>query len=180
MANEKVDWIKIKNEYINSNVSYRNLAQKYNIPFQTLRDRALKEKWVNERKIQRNKIGTKTAQKTAEKISEEESDRLSRINSVADRLLDKMEEAIEQLNNHLVKNKKKTKIIEYNNCQRPDKPTKEVVEEFEETEFIAGDVDRLGLKMLAGALKDVLSVSQDDDGEDEKLKEILEKIEGNI
>lgn len=180
LSNEKANWIKIKNEYINSNISYRNLAKKHNVPFQTLRDRALKEKWFNKRKEQRNKIGSKMAQKSADIIVEEELDRLSRINSVADRLLDKMEEAIDQLNNHLVKNKKKTKVIEYNNSKRPDKPTKETIKEIEEAEFVCGDIDRLGLKMIAGALKDVRNISQNDDTEDSKLDKVLAKIEGNI
>lgn len=180
MPSEKANWIKIKNEYINSNISYRNLAKKHDVSFQTLRDRALKEEWFNKRKEQRNKIGTKMAQESANKIVEEELSRLGRINSVADRLLDKMEEAIDQLNNHLVKNKKKTKTIEYKNSKRPDKPTKETIEEIEEAEFVSGDIDRLGLKMIAGALKDIRNISQNDNGEDEKLDEVLSKIEGNI
>ena len=153
-----VDWIKIKNEYVNSNISQRDLAQKYIIPYQTLRDRAAKENWFEKKKIQRSKIGAKTEQKTAEKIAEKEADRLTRIKTAADRLLDKIEEATEQLDNHFVKNKKKTKVIEYNNPDRPDKPTKETIEEYEEAEFVTGDVDRLGLKMIAGALKEVKDI----------------------
>lgn len=180
LASEKADWIKIKNEYISSNISYRDLAKKYGVVFSTLEKTARREKWTELRKKQCDKIATELRQKTAEKIAERESDRLSRINSAADRLLDKIEEAIEQLDNHLVKNKKKTKVIEYNNPDRPDKPTREIIEEFEEAEFVPGDIDRLGLKMIAGTLKDVRGISQVDEGEDEKLKEVLEKIEGNI
>lgn len=66
----KPDWPKIKNEYATANISYRKLAGKYGVAFQTLRDRAMRENWGAFRETQRHKIGTKTAQKTAEKISD--------------------------------------------------------------------------------------------------------------
>ncbi len=177
MPNEKANWIKIKNEYINSNISYRDLAEKYGVGFSTLEKVARREKWPELRRKQCDKIATKLRQKTADKIVAKELSRLDRINSVADRLLDKMEEAIDQLNNHLVKNKKKTKVIEYKNSERPDKPTKETIEEIEEAEFVCGDIDRLGLKMLAGALKDVRGISQVDEGEDERFKERMKNMQ---
>lgn len=65
-----VDWLKIKTEYINGDISYRKLAEKYGVPFPTLRDRAVGEKWSEQRNKQRNKVVTQTAQKTAEKTSE--------------------------------------------------------------------------------------------------------------
>ena len=66
----KIDWIKIKNEYINTNISQRSLAEKYKVPYQTIRDKAIKEKWFDKKKEQRSKIGAKMEQKTAEKIIE--------------------------------------------------------------------------------------------------------------
>lgn len=179
MAN--IDWIKIKNEYISTNISYRKLAEKYNISKNQIANRATAEKWQELRKKQQDKIGTKLGQKTADKIVEEESDRISRMNKVADNLLKKIEEATEQLNNHLVKNKRKTKVIEYNNDERPDKPTKEIIDEFEEAEFIAGDIDRTGLKMVVGALKDLSDIIKGDDGDDlQELDKVLKEIKGNI
>ncbi|MBR2894342.1 MAG: hypothetical protein IKC03_01615 [Oscillospiraceae bacterium] len=65
-----VDWLKIKNEYISGGISYRKLAEKYGVSFPTLRDRATKEKWKDQRDVQRNKVVTKTEQKTEEKISD--------------------------------------------------------------------------------------------------------------
>ena len=70
----KVNWIKIQNEYINGDISYRKLADKHKIKFSTLRDRAIKEKWAESKETQRNKTVTNTVQKTAEKIAESESD----------------------------------------------------------------------------------------------------------
>ena len=179
MAN--IDWIKIKNEYISTNISQRKLADKYDISFNTLRKKANKESWAELKKNQYNKITTKLQQKTADKIADKESDRISRMNKTADKLLEKIEEATEQLNNHLVKNKRKTKVIEYNNSQRPDKPTKEIIDEFEEAEFIEGDIDRTGLKMVVGALKDLSDIIKGDtsqnSSDEEKQEGLLKAIE---
>ena len=174
-----VDWIKIKNEYINTQTSYRKLADKYKISRSTLEKKAIKEKWADCRKKQCGKIEAKVGQKTAEKIAAKESDRLSRLASAADRLLEKIEEATEQLNSHLVTNRVKTKVIEYNNEDRPDKPTKEIVEENEKVEFVFGDVDKKGLKYISGALKDVKDIMQSDkDGkaDEEKQKESHDEL----
>ncbi len=69
-----VDWLKIKTEYINGNISYRKLAEKYGIPFPTLRDRATGEKWSDQRNKHRERVVTKTEQKAEEKISDALSD----------------------------------------------------------------------------------------------------------
>ena len=65
-----VDWLKVKTEYINGDISYRKLAEMHSIPFPTLRDRATSEGWKEQRDKQRNKVVTKTEQKTVEKTSE--------------------------------------------------------------------------------------------------------------
>ena len=51
-----MDWIKIKNEYINGNISYRKLAEKYNVTVRQIANVAKAENWVELRKEQRNKI----------------------------------------------------------------------------------------------------------------------------
>lgn len=93
----KTDWIKIKNEYINTNISQRMLAEKYRVSFNTLKHKANKEKWAAERKKQYNKITTKLQQKTAEKIASAEVDRISKVLELSDKLTMKIEKAIEQL-----------------------------------------------------------------------------------
>lgn len=69
-----IDWLAIKNDYINGHGSYRKLAEKYGVSFNTLKDRAVKERWSAERGEQHHKTTTKTQQKTSEKISEVLSD----------------------------------------------------------------------------------------------------------
>lgn len=65
-----VDWLKIKNDYINGLGSYRKLAEQYGVPVRTLAKHAKDEKWQEARKVHCNNIATSTQQKTAEKISD--------------------------------------------------------------------------------------------------------------
>lgn len=65
-----VDWLAIRNDYINGGGSYRKLAEKYGIPFSVLKDKAVGEKWKQAKEQQTNNVRTLTEQKTQEKISE--------------------------------------------------------------------------------------------------------------
>lgn len=155
-----VNWNKVKSEYINGYISQRKLADKHEIPYQTLRDRATKEKWFEKRKEQREKISAKTEQKTADILAEREADRLLRISNAADRLLEKIEEATEQLDQFIVTNKVKQKEVKYVSDKAGfGKPSKEIVKEVEDKRVVkATHLDRLGLKQLASALKDLRDI----------------------
>ena len=59
------NWIPLKNEYAVTNTSLREMAQKYGIPFNTIRDRAFKDKWGPARKEFRDKLIQSTIKKTA-------------------------------------------------------------------------------------------------------------------
>jgi uncharacterized protein YjcR len=148
------DWQKIKTEYITTDTSYRKLAQKYGVNPTTIAKRASKEGWQLERKHQ----ASKTLSKVLAVDSKKKADRLTRIQDATDRLLDKIEQAIDELNIQLAKNTHKEKVIEYNNPDRHDKPTKEIIHETEEIIELTSIVDRQGLKHIAAALKDIKDV----------------------
>ena len=99
MAN--IDWIAIKNEYINTNISQRKLAEKYKVSFNTLKDKANKEKWSLEKKEQYNKITTETQQKTAEIIVSAEIDRVKKMLTLTDKAQEQIETALGQLDKHI-------------------------------------------------------------------------------
>lgn len=61
-----VDWKKLKTEYITTNTSYRKLAKKYDIPFNTIQCRAKKEKWVELRNQYQDNIVAKSVKKAEE------------------------------------------------------------------------------------------------------------------
>lgn len=107
--NEKPDWVKIRNEYVSGNISYRKLAEKYNISFATLRSCAERENWTEQRKIQQHKISTKSAQKIENEIVLSETERIKRIINVTDLLLEKIELAASHIKDN--KNSKDIKQL---------------------------------------------------------------------
>ena len=149
-----MDWQKIKAEYITTDTSYRKLAQKYGISDVQIAKVGKREGWVE---LRRQHLG-KALAKALAADEKKKADRLSRIQDATDRLLDRIDRAIEELDIHLATVTHKEKVIEYNNPERADKPTKEIVTETEEILQMTGIVDRLGLKSIAAALKDVKEV----------------------
>lgn len=80
----------IKAEYIASNMSYRALAAKYNIPLTTLSEAAKREGWVGLRAQARDKAVAKFVDAAAA----DHAERAVRINAVADKLLDLIDDAL--------------------------------------------------------------------------------------
>lgn len=87
-----VDWKKIKTEYITTNTSYRKLAKKYDIPFNTLQCRAKKEKWVELRKQHQDNIVTKSIERAEENAIDYKSDLYDLAYKVATQLKDMINE----------------------------------------------------------------------------------------
>lgn len=81
------DWKAIKTEYITTDTSYRKLAEKYGISYQTICAKSKSEHWLEQREQHTNN----TVTKTLERISEQQADRASRLQSAAERLLEKVE-----------------------------------------------------------------------------------------
>jgi uncharacterized protein YjcR len=89
-----VDWKRIKREYIQGDTSYRKLAEKYDVPFGTLRKVAAKEGWRDLRDKTRQIADTKIVESEAEK----QAQRMSRLLSVTDKLLEAVEKAVDGFN----------------------------------------------------------------------------------
>jgi tRNA-dihydrouridine synthase len=85
------DWAKIEAEYITSDTSYRKLAEKYNVDQATIARKAKKEDWVSKRQ---QHIST-TQAKIIAADAQQKVDRASRLKSVADKLLDRVEDIVE-------------------------------------------------------------------------------------
>lgn len=149
------DWTKIKTEYITTDKSsYRKLSEKYNIPLGTIYKRAKRENWVD---LKQQSYDKKVA-KTIAVVEDKQVSKLERILTITDKLLDKIERAVDELDIQLCKKVEKVKEIEYDNLERPDKPTKEVVHETEEVIEVASIVDRKGVQELASAIKSLKEV----------------------
>ena len=87
------DWSKIKTEYITGDTSYRKLAKIHGINATQIATRASKEHWVEEREQYRSK----SLSKTLNAISSAQASRAARLQNVADKLLVKIEDAVENL-----------------------------------------------------------------------------------
>ena len=147
-----INWEAIKCEYItDSTTSYRKLAEKYGVSYQAICHRSKDEEWRDLREQHLND----TVSKTVKKIGKKKADKMARIDDLAGKLLDKVEQAITELDLQLFKHTDKTKTIEYGNERRPDKPTKETIHEEEKLLEVKSIVDRQGLKQIASALKDI-------------------------
>jgi flagellar motility protein MotE (MotC chaperone) len=88
-----VDWRAIKTEYITGNISMRELAEKHNIPFRTLRNRAQEEQWG----ANKSKTRARQEQRTLEKVVEQESTKLAKTDEKYFRILDKLFDKAEEL-----------------------------------------------------------------------------------
>lgn len=179
MARKKVDWIKVRSEYLTTSISQRKLSEKYNIPWTTLRDRANKEKWNTQRKEKRETIRQKTEKIIEDKIVEFNVDRITRILNLSDKLADKIEQAIDELDSIVLRNRVKKREVEYKDETAIGKPTKEVIEENERIQIVKANIDRLGLQQVASALKSIKEINtafsnnDDDKYDDDGLLDAL-------
>ena len=74
-----MDWLKIKTEYVTTQISTRDLAQKYEVPYITLRRKAEKESWAEERKEHERKVSANVSQKITEAVSCAQADRIAQL-----------------------------------------------------------------------------------------------------
>ena len=86
-----MDWKKIKAEYIRDGTSYRKLAEKHGVSFNTLKTRAIDEQWYK----LRQQTDHKTTTKILEDIIDKEAQRVATVVSVADKVLKRIERLVE-------------------------------------------------------------------------------------
>ena len=85
------DWQKIKTEYITTDTSYRKLAQKYGVNYRTICVRSQQEHWIEQKEQHTNKTTTKILNA----IGRQQVSRAERLQTVADKLLSKVERLLE-------------------------------------------------------------------------------------
>lgn len=64
---KKIDWNKIKNDYVFNNFTLRGLVDKYGINLSNLSAHCKKEKWIELREEKQNEIKTETERKLRDK-----------------------------------------------------------------------------------------------------------------
>lgn len=90
-APKRVDWNKIRAEYIKGGISQRKLAAKHGVSMNTLIKKANVEKWSSQRNETYNKVTTKVQQRTANVVADNATlaaeikrKLLARVNSLLD------------------------------------------------------------------------------------------------
>lgn len=170
----KYDWKQLEKEYILSD--YKSVSS-------FLKDKEIKQNgstknrtkgWKNKKVLKEDQKSTKIIEKVIERESENEANQIIQVKDVANDLLAKIVQANNELNKHIVTNKTKTKVVEYDyEC---NKPKKETIEEKEQKRSFIDIIDRKGLKELTSALKDlndILEPRQEDDDSDNSFIEAL-------
>ena len=99
MAN--VDWIKIKNEYINTQTSYRKLADKYKVSQQSVSRHGKDERWPKLKKERLSKTCAKVEQKLTEKIANAEVDRITSLLELSDEAQKQIRTSLWQLGKYV-------------------------------------------------------------------------------
>lgn len=86
-----MDWERLKQEYITTDISYRKLAEKYDAPLSTLMTRGSKEGWV----ALREQFKSESVAKIIDLESDKQAHRMKRLLTVSDKLLKAVEDAVD-------------------------------------------------------------------------------------
>lgn len=81
-----IDWEKIKGAYLTEDISYRKLAERYQVPLGAIKKQGAAENWVEQRKVQKKNLPT----------ADEDAFRRSRLQAVADQMLTKVAQALSE------------------------------------------------------------------------------------
>lgn len=155
----KASWENIKHEYISTDISLAELAEKYKISRSTLYKRSAKEKWNEGRKRIKKKTSEKFEEKVSRKKATEEKNNLEKLLQAANSMASEIEKAMqdpEQFKRYLVQKKDR-------------KASGEEKMRVEERTF--RKYDARAMKDMTMALKELAAVIQELTGEKE-TKEI--------
>ena len=137
----KVNWEKIKTEYITGNISQAKLAKKHGVCSSTLKRTAGKEKWTAERDAYR----TEVVKKASRKIGDEQAEKIKEMLLTAAAMANVIDGALDdpkQFNRYIVNEGLGDGFTEY-------------------TEKIFDKVDFRALKDASAALQTVVKIQKD-------------------
>lgn len=161
----KINWNKIKHEYVTGDITYRELAEKYGVSIESIKKEARKTSkrkgWVTLKGEHRNKVYTNAEQETAKKQGKELASYSEKVKRHAERLVDKVGAAINELCDYIVEYETTVKETVYDD--NAHKPKKETVTKSKDIEVVCGKINTKSLKELAEALiklKDIVDVEQ--------------------
>lgn len=154
---KRIDWKKIKAEYVTGEISLANIAKKYGVSASAVQKKSVKEKWAAEKRKQHKKAADKVAKKLNDKNVRKTVSDIECVCSAASKLIAKINRAIDEVDKceKVTVRTKKTKTEGIND--------KGQAEEIEETaretdiEIYKGLVDT---KSIAEISKSLLNIKQ--------------------
>ena len=144
------EWEEIKTQYVTTDISYRKLAQKYGMAYGRLQTRGFNEKWQEEREAYKENL----FKKSVDLICDEQAHRIARAIRIGDRMLEKVEESLNEIDMILCKTTTTKKTVA--NDEEEGLCEKTVSSEDYSMKKVA--IDRAGLKQLSAVLKDLREI----------------------
>lgn len=163
----KYDWNELEREFLTGN--YRSVNQFFKEKGIS-RNKSSIEKTKNWEQKKHTKNTQKThriVEKVIEKQAEIEAEQKVKVNDVAQRLLEKIDIATDELNKYVNKKIKKTKKKFTIKDATGTKVDNEIITEEMKIEEVASIINKSGLKTLASALKDLSDILKDDNNNSE-------------
>ncbi|MBQ1509693.1 MAG: hypothetical protein IIZ54_02185 [Selenomonadaceae bacterium] len=155
---DRPDWNAIKIEYISGTIGQRKLAEKYGVPFSTLRDRACSENWLKEREKTKNAIVSKAVQRKAS-LASENAITAERIRK---KLLARLEREIDEMPEDLLG----TLSRQTNSSQTVDKKQKDNIKRKESSR-------EYRFRDMTAALKDLMDGFVDEGEKDDNSVKVI-------
>lgn len=152
-----MDWDAIKQEYISTNISQRELAEKHGVSVSSLGKRCASEGWSGLRKKFRKKV----EKKTMEKISRKKACELAKIGDCADKLVRLIDDS---LNDTATVRQTIVKIV----------PSEDDEDEAEVEEYCLQKLDTKYLRQMTAAMKDLMEILRDVYGKPKWARERVE------
>lgn len=169
MAKHQHDWNKIMTEYITTGISYRALAKRLDVSLSAVNKHAKLEHWKDKRDQYRQKVTQKVIQTKQQKTI----DTLSRFDLVTEKLLSKIEKAVEECDITIVENVKKVKTVDYKEDDDGNSSPVVVETTTKDKQCKRLCIDKAGLKQITAALKDIKeirNIKSKADEEEQKMR----------
>lgn len=132
-----MDWAKIKTEYITTDTSYRELGEKYGVHYQTICARAKKEGWIREREQHRNR----TITNSVKDIEKKKSKQAVKVCALADKLLAKLEQSIDEFD--LTQTTRRVKTVYGNEEETTEFSLRQLTAALRDLQAIKGEITAL-------------------------------------
>ena len=163
----KYDWNELEREFVTGN--YKSVNQFFKEKGIS-RNKSSIEKtrsWEQKKHTKNTKKTHRIVEKVIEKQAEIEAEQKIKINDVAQRLLEKIDIATDELNKYVNKKTRKTKKKFTIKDATGTKVDNEIITEEMKIEEVSSIINKSGLKTLASALKDLSDILKDDDNNSE-------------